>query len=69
MRKQLVALVIGVLVGGSVPVVQAWASTPKPSGYCTKAELGKVKKYTTPSKSATYNLKCVKTTTQKWKRA
>jgi uncharacterized protein YcfJ len=70
MRKHLVSMMVGVAIGAATfGGVAAFASTPKPSGYCTISELGKVKKYTTPSKSATYNVKCVKATTQKWKKA
>lgn len=45
-------------------------STAKPSGYCTKSEVGK-KKWYKPATKPGYWLKCVevKTTTRKWKKA
>jgi hypothetical protein len=45
------------------------AATPKPSGYCKKADHGKKYYYTTPSGKSKYWLKCVPTTTWKWKKA
>jgi hypothetical protein len=70
MKKHLITAVICTLVGfGAGSVGVAFASTPKPSGYCTKAEIGKVRKYTTPSGKTSYNLKCKVVPTQKWQRA
>jgi len=61
-----IALTTGALLAGA-SIVEA--STPKPSGYCSKSELGKVVSYTTPSKSATYKIKCVPYTAYHWKKA
>lgn len=70
MRKHLITAIVACIVGMSVGSVGvSFASTPRPSGYCTKAELGKVKSYTTPTTHKTYKLKCVKATTQRWKKA
>lgn len=41
---------------------------PAPSKYCSKKLLGKVVNYTTPSRSATYKIKCTVKSTQAWKR-
>lgn len=69
MRQKFLALLVGVVVGGlTFGGVEAMASTPRPSGYCAKKEIGKVATYTTPSKSATYKVKCTVVPTQKWKR-
>jgi hypothetical protein len=67
-KKAVVILVVAIgaaLAGASV----VEASTPKPSGYCSKKELGKVVTYTTPSKSSTYKIKCVPYTAYHWKKA
>lgn len=70
MKRHILTLIVGIIVGGGTfGAVGAFASTPKPSSYCTKKEVGKVVTYTTPSGSATYKLKCVIVPTQKWKKA
>lgn len=51
----------------SVRIVQV--STPKPSGYCSKKEIGQRKWYRSPSGRTAYWVKCMKTTTQKWRKA
>ena len=69
MFKKVCTVVAIALAAGTVGTIAAEASTPKPSGYCSKKEKGKTVKYTTPSKSKTYYLKCVPVTTYKWKKA
>jgi hypothetical protein len=66
--KQAVLVVVIAVAGAGVGAVAVDASTPKPSGYCAKKEIGKVVSYTTPSKSATYKIKCTVVPTQKWKK-
>lgn len=66
MKKHIVTALISSLLGlgvGSVGV--AFASTPKASGYCTKAELGKVGHYTTKTQG-TKTVKCTKVPTYKY---
>jgi len=72
MKKQLLTLLVGIVVGGGVfGAGQAIAAPakPKPSAYCKVADIGKKVWYTTPSGSSRYQLKCTKKTTQAWKRA
>lgn len=61
----IVGIVIGALTFGATAV---FASTPKPSGYCTKKEIGLVKHYTSPAGTRSYDLKCTVVPTQKWKK-
>jgi hypothetical protein len=65
MKKVLItgAIALGALLAGTSV---GMASTPRPSGYCTKAEAGKRVKYTTPSGSATYYLTCRPYTAYHW---
>lgn len=72
MRKQVIALAIGILVGaGAFGAGQAVAegAKPRPSAYCKKADLGKKVWYTTPTGKSRYQLECRVYKIQKWQRA
>lgn len=69
MFQKISTLIVGVVIGGlTFGAIGAWASTPKPSGYCTKKEIGQVRHYTSPSGRNSYNVKCTVVPTQKWKK-
>jgi hypothetical protein len=80
-RARVGSLILGAVMAGSVVhmvdanksnITYTWdtMSTAKPSGYCTKSEVGK-KKWYKPATKPGYWLRCVevKTTTRKWKKA
>jgi hypothetical protein len=65
-KKHLITACAAMIVGlgiGSAGV--AFASTPKASGYCTKAEVGKTGHYTTKTQG-TKTVKCTKVPTYKY---
>lgn len=66
MKKHLISMIAGVVVGAvTFGAVGAYASTPKASAYCTKAEVGKVATYKTKS-GAKRTVKCQKVPTYKY---